>query len=156
MRCSASTPLSLACWLCILPSRPRSAFDWDGTAKVSALTSGADPRSAGPTTLSSPVTPPCQHEERALCYWAAGQTRPYPDAIGWLRRPRSAGRPGRAEERGVTTVDQAKKAGSQGLLPFPGKIAVWSSVRHQLTITMISVNYGAVLEASCVWRIAWA
>jgi hypothetical protein len=36
-----------------LALRPLSAFGLDGTAKVSVLTSGADPRSTGPTTLSS-------------------------------------------------------------------------------------------------------
>ena len=54
---SASTPVSPACWLCILPSRPLSAFGLDDRAKVSATTSGADPRSPAPTTLSSPVAP---------------------------------------------------------------------------------------------------
>jgi hypothetical protein len=58
MRCSASTPVSPACWLCILPSRPLSAFGLDDRAKVSACTSGADPRSTGPTTLSSPMGVP--------------------------------------------------------------------------------------------------
>src|SRR5215207_143718 len=67
MRCSASIPLSPACWLCILPPRPLSAFDWDGTAKVSALTSGADPRSTGPATLSSPVGVPAPAPVSCSC-----------------------------------------------------------------------------------------
>jgi hypothetical protein len=47
-----------------LALRPLSAFGPDDRAKVSALTSGADPRSAGAATLSSPVRI-LQHEERA-------------------------------------------------------------------------------------------
>src|SRR5215203_5315518 len=35
-----------------------SAFGLDDRAKVSAFTSGADPRSTGPTTLSSPMGAP--------------------------------------------------------------------------------------------------
>src|SRR5215213_10513828 len=41
-----------------LALRPLSAFGLDDRAKVSACTSGADPRSTGPTTLSSPMGAP--------------------------------------------------------------------------------------------------
>jgi hypothetical protein len=94
MRCSASTPVSPACWLCILPSRPMTAFGPDDRAKVSALTSGADLRSTGPTTLSSQVAPPCQHEELALF---AGGPLARPARVGHRRLgsgwPRCAGCP---------------------------------------------------------------
>jgi hypothetical protein len=41
-----------------LALRPLAAFGLDDRAKVSAFTSGADPRSTGPTTLSSPMGAP--------------------------------------------------------------------------------------------------
>jgi hypothetical protein len=49
-----------------LALRPLSTFGLDGTAKVSAFTSGAGPKSMEPTTLSSPISGPRPHEELAL------------------------------------------------------------------------------------------
>jgi hypothetical protein len=114
MRCSASTPVSPACWLCILPSRPMTAFGPDDRAKVSALTSGADLRSTGPTTLSSQVAPPCQHEELAL---ALSGRCPDPlawDTVGWARAGLAARAARTGEELGAATGAQARTAGLRG------------------------------------------
>ena len=59
-------PVSPACWLCILPSRPLSAFGLDDRAKVSAFTSGADPRSTGRPPYLHPWAHPRPRRSFAL------------------------------------------------------------------------------------------
>src|SRR5215204_6981222 len=125
MRCSASTPVSPACWLCILPSRPLSAFGLDDRAKVSAFTSGADPRSTGPTTLSSPMGAPAPAPGalRSRCRSAELRVKRTHNFALYGRR-----RPGKTAIRTALPRRLLTRKGSQvqTLSRPPARMALWT------------------------------
>ena len=108
-----------------------TAFGPDDRAKVSAPTSGADLRSTGPTTLSSQVASPCQHEELALALAGRWPDPLVWDTVGWARGGIAARAAQTREELGAATGDQARTAGSRGCASlFLAMTAALSNVRH--------------------------
>ena len=96
------------------PPGPMTAFGPDDRAKVSAPTSGADLRSTGPTTLSSQVASPCQHEELALALAGRWLDPLVWDTVGWARADLAARAARTGEELGAATGAQARTAGLRG------------------------------------------
>src|SRR5829696_2240510 len=84
-----------------LALRPLTAYGLDDTAKVSAPTSGADPRSAGPTTLTTAVAHPASRRNLVRCR-AAGR----PARIGHRRLASLRGPRGYGKHLGAATSDQ--------------------------------------------------
>jgi hypothetical protein len=75
-----------------LALRPMSAFGLDDRAKASATTSGGDPRSPAPTTLSSPVAPARLYDATSSRTRTAAGDVPGPDPARALPSKAVAGR----------------------------------------------------------------
>src|SRR5918996_753637 len=115
MRCSERTPVSPACWLCILPSVRCLPSGWTIGLRCrpspQALT--LDWRPDHPIFTG----PHLQHEERAP---ALPDRWPDPlawDTVGWLGLASLHGPLRHGEDLGAAKGDQAGAAGSQTVLP---------------------------------------
>ena len=101
---------------CVLPSVHWLPSGWTLGLRCRPLTSGADLRSVGATTLSSPVAHPRHHETPAPRCRAAGPTRSYGTLRLGSALPRCVGWPGHGDELGAATRDLAGTAGSQAVI----------------------------------------